>query len=277
MKKVLIAILLTAMCQCANVDYKIYVRDGTARLENGKCVDMRGNLLSGKAEIRFWKDGVTYGFFCVDGEANIDRYRAYYKSGALMVESAPKGVNASENRGYYEGGALKYIIPYTNDKAEGIEKYFYESGKLKEEIPFENGKREGIAKSFYESGKLKRETPFKDDKAEGVGKGFYESGKLEEEIPFKNGVKDGIAKRYYKDGELEQESTWKNGAQEGETNTFGINGKILAIVTYKNNKAISGICHKTNGEKRPFTEAELKDWNRELEVLRVLVIAACDQ
>ncbi|MDR2905586.1 MAG: toxin-antitoxin system YwqK family antitoxin [Helicobacteraceae bacterium] len=236
MKKILIAILLAAVCQSANADYenadyKVYVDGKTARFYKGNCLDMKGNLLSGKAEVRdTLKDGTMFGTSCIDGKES--GTRAYYKSGALKFEIAPKDANTEEMRSYYESGALENIIPYKNGKSEGIVKGFYESGKLKSEMPYKNGDRDGISKVYYENGRLKEEIPM-----------------------------DGIGKIYYEDGNLEKEIAFKNGTKEGEMKVLRKNGTTWGIFTYKNDKAISGVCHLTNGQKAPFTEAELENWN----------------
>ncbi|MDR2905680.1 MAG: toxin-antitoxin system YwqK family antitoxin [Helicobacteraceae bacterium] len=261
MKRVLIAILLATICQGADTDYKVYVLGETARLDNGKkCMDMKGNLLSGKAELQKPReDNTTIATLCIDGKA-------------------------IEERGYDERGGLDYAKPLKNGKAEGVAKRFYRSGKLALESPYKNGKLEGVWRSFYESGKLAQETPYKNDKAEGIAKIFYESGELEQERPFKNGVRDGIVKTYYEDGklkgeiqykngkrerlakffyengELERKIMYKNGAQEGETKVFRENGEIWGVFTYKNDKLVSGVCYKANGEKTPLTKVELEDW-----------------
>ncbi|MDR2904883.1 MAG: hypothetical protein LBU73_02910 [Helicobacteraceae bacterium] len=56
-------------------------------------------------------------------------------------------------------------------------------------------------------------------------------------------------KRFYESGKLKEECAWKNGAQEGESKVYMENGKIFGVFTYNNDKAISSVCHKTNGEK----------------------------
>ncbi|MDR2904990.1 MAG: toxin-antitoxin system YwqK family antitoxin [Helicobacteraceae bacterium] len=235
MKRILIAILLATICQGADTDYKIYIVGETARFDEnkGKCLDMKGNLLYGKADVRSVKDGWKIGTLCIDGEA-------------------------IEERGYWYNGELYYIKPYKNGKFEGVAKFFYRSGRLEAEEPYKNGVKDGITKGYYESGKLKYETPYKNGKAEGVDKAFYESGKLKREAPFKNDYKDGIQNFYYEDGKLKEEWTWKNRALEGEKH-FRKNGTISRIVTYEKGKAISGACYKTNGEKVPLTEAELEN------------------
>ncbi|MDR2905662.1 MAG: toxin-antitoxin system YwqK family antitoxin [Helicobacteraceae bacterium] len=224
MKRILIAILLAAACQGADLDKMERFNKGecaslfsltsfffkTACLDNGKCMDMKGNLLSGKTEVQdTLKDGTKVVMSCIDGEAN-------------------------EERGYFDSGKLKYIALLKNGKREGIVKYFYENGKLGAEEPYKNGKIEGIAK-------------FLDD-----------SGKLQEETPYKNDVKDGIGKFYDKDGKLKGERVYKNNRIE-EKKVFRENG--TAIFTYKNGKIISGVCYKANGEKVPFTKDELKNWD----------------
>ncbi|MDR2904403.1 MAG: toxin-antitoxin system YwqK family antitoxin [Helicobacteraceae bacterium] len=349
MKRVLIAILLAMTCQIINAsqsadsDYKIYVVNKTARVdkENGKCMDMDGNLLPGKAEVRKpLRDGGIFGTLCIDGEATGERN--YSEEGVLYKAIEPKDANATEARGYYYNGELKYITPYKNGKLEGVAKYFFQSGEVEYETPYKNGKREGVAKHFYgkdtllsetpyendrengisksyyrsgkllseqtykngfkdgnkkfyyesgeleyevpenygmngdevivkyfyKNGKLKEEIPYKgivipyrDIVVEGIGKTYYESGELQSEIPYKIYSAEGIGKIYYENGKLKQESTYKNDRIEGEMKTFRRNGKIWGVFTYKKNKAIDGVCHKTNGKKTSFTKAELENLN----------------
>ncbi|MDR2905049.1 MAG: toxin-antitoxin system YwqK family antitoxin [Helicobacteraceae bacterium] len=185
----MIAVLLAAACQCADTDYKVYVEGETGRFDedNGKCLDMKGNLLLGKAEVRdtLEEDGGMVGFLCMNGEQN-------------------------EERGYYNSGALKYIEPYKNGKVEGVFKFFYESGKLKYGTPYKNGKAEGIEKSFYEIGKLKSEISYKNGKRERLAKFFYENGELERKIMYKNGAQEGETKVFRENGEIWGVFTYKN-------------------------------------------------------------------
>ncbi|MDR2904857.1 MAG: toxin-antitoxin system YwqK family antitoxin [Helicobacteraceae bacterium] len=245
MKRVLIAILLAAVCQSADTDYKIYIVGKTARFDkdNGKCLDMDGNLLSGKAKLQWVNQyDAADEVFCIDGEAN-------------------------EGRGYYDKhDRLQYITLYKNGKLEEERRYYHKSGALQYITSYKNGKVEGAVKTFYENGKLEAEIPYTNGDRDGIDKFYYESGKLKQETAWKNGVIDGIGKSYYENGKLKQEDTWKNGAREGETKLFRRNGAISAVFTYKNDKAISGVCHKTNGKKRPLTKAELDNLNNGLEV-----------
>ncbi|MDR2904471.1 MAG: toxin-antitoxin system YwqK family antitoxin [Helicobacteraceae bacterium] len=248
MKRVLIAILLATACQSASEDYKVYDLDKlgeTARIDDkGKCMDMDGNLLPDKAELKKWHTkyntflGRDYNnmikTYCVDGEA-------------------------IEERGYYESGGLDYTVPIKNGKYEGVKKHFGGSDKLITTTPYKNGVVDGIKKGYYESGKLYFERPYKNDVKDGIEKTYYENGRLGMEIPYKNDVKDGIEKTYYENGNLKQETAWKNDILEGEMKVFRENGTISTLVTYKNDKVISGVCYKTNGKKVPFTEAELEN------------------
>jgi antitoxin component YwqK of YwqJK toxin-antitoxin module len=262
MKRVLIAILLVTICQGANADYKVYKLEKTARIDDkGKCMDMDGNLLPGKAEAqKSLKDGRKIGTLCIDGEAI--GARVYYKSGVLEAETPFKnGELEGVVKSFYESGILREEAPYKNGIPDGIVKNYYENGKLKEEMPIKNGAVDGTAKTYYENGKLMSEVAYKNDVRDGIVKLYYKSGKLNEEIPYKNDVEDGIAKTYYEDGKLNAEVAYKDGSREGEMKRFRENGKIFSVFTYKNNKAISGLCYKANGEKAPFTKDELKTWD----------------
>ncbi|MDR2904996.1 MAG: toxin-antitoxin system YwqK family antitoxin [Helicobacteraceae bacterium] len=240
--------------------YKVYVIGETARFdkESGKCLDMKGNLLLGKAGL---EGGRGHVILCADGEITTEM--DYHESGQLAGLTPYKnGVKHGISTSYDRFGSRRYEIPYKNGKIEGVKRTFDEYyGGPKEEIPYKNDVVDGIAK-IYESRRLKEETPFKNGIVDGISKAYYESGAPRYVIPFKNGVKDGIEKFYYENGKLSQESVWKNGAKEGETKLFRRNGAISAVVTHKKDKAISGVCHLTNGQKVPLTGVELENWNR---------------
>ncbi|MDR2904960.1 MAG: toxin-antitoxin system YwqK family antitoxin [Helicobacteraceae bacterium] len=274
MKRILIAVLLATALLATGCTIPHYA--GKTALyddKNKKCLDMKGNLLSGKAELRgVFKDASPLEIFCVDGERIREReYR--YLSTRRWIERRPSLVAERT----YKNGELEVGKSF-------YESEVFESGALRSETPYKNGKREGLAKSFYdtpffERGALRSETPYKNGKREGVAKSFYENGRLEEEIPYKNDVADGIGKTYYESGKLNEEITWKNGKtyygidssiREGEKKVFREDGTIWGIFTYEKDKPISGVCYKINGEKRPFTEAELenlsKNWNNWLKI-----------
>ncbi|MDR2904943.1 MAG: hypothetical protein LBU73_03210 [Helicobacteraceae bacterium] len=165
MKRILIAILLATACQSADTDYKVYIVDETARLdeEGKKCMDMKGNLLPGKAELRWVMfDVETFGTRCIDGEA-------------------------IEERGYYESGELLYIEPQKNGKAEGVKRFFYESGKLWYETPFKNELKDGTQKRYYKNGKLAWEVAWKNDILDGEMKVYRENGTIWATFTYKNG------------------------------------------------------------------------------------------
>ncbi|MDR2905927.1 MAG: toxin-antitoxin system YwqK family antitoxin [Helicobacteraceae bacterium] len=274
MKRVLIAILLATMCQNASEDYsgkyEVYVLNKTARVDGNKCVDMEGNLLPGKAKMVSLKDGstitnvfyMTYETLCVDGELLNGVIREYDdKTGRLRYEIPYKnGKIEGVWKGFYKNGELWLEAQYKNNVREGIQKeYSLSTGELEFETSFKDDEMDGISKDYWSGGALQYIRTYKNGKQEGIEKFFSTSGELGSETPYKNGLKNGIEKSYYyESGKLERETAWKNGAKEGETKVFRENGEIWGVFTYKKGKAISGVCHKTNGEKAPLAESELR-------------------
>jgi len=49
---------------------------------------------------------------------------------------------------YYSNGNRSYEIPYVNDKANGLYKWWYENGNKWYEIPYKNNLQHGSSISF---------------------------------------------------------------------------------------------------------------------------------
>jgi antitoxin component YwqK of YwqJK toxin-antitoxin module len=55
------------------------------------------------------------------------------------------------SKAYYSNGVLKWEVPFTNGKIDGVKREYYENGKIKTETIFTNGVK-GATKNYDENG-----------------------------------------------------------------------------------------------------------------------------
>ena len=126
---------------------------------------------------------------------------SYYTNNTLEAERLSTNIKLGED--HYDGGSYN-----------GITKRYSESGQLIEEIPYTNDKKNGVVKWYgYSSGArvLGGETPYTDDKKNGVEKIYYESGEVWRAIPYTDDKINGVEKDYTESGCLYAETTYNNG------------------------------------------------------------------
>ena len=89
-------------------------------------------------------------------------------------------------KSYYESGAVKSEIVYSDSINKDYATNYYEDGSIHSTIEYKNNKKYGLAKKYYENGKLYRTTPYQNDLINGIQKKYYENGMLMAEIPYEN-------------------------------------------------------------------------------------------
>ncbi|WP_052083399.1 toxin-antitoxin system YwqK family antitoxin [Helicobacter sp. MIT 11-5569] len=110
--------------------------------------------------------------------------KEYHSNGKLKAEI---GYNAKHQRHgatkvYYENGNLESLFCYQNGEPQGGKRY-YESGALRMEVEFSNDNTKSFQKYYYENGNLKMERPLTKDGNKswvinGILKEYNENGEL---------------------------------------------------------------------------------------------------
>jgi antitoxin component YwqK of YwqJK toxin-antitoxin module len=98
-----------------------------------------------------------------------------------------------------------------NQHYNGVYKSFYQSGQVKYIINFTNGKANGSVLVFGRRGKKRWEQTYVNGNPEGKWAKYDPFGVLQIEGKFKNGVKDSIWDLYYPDGNLRYRAEFSKG------------------------------------------------------------------
>lgn len=129
-----------------------------------------------------------------------------------------------------------YEQTYSNDKLNGVWRYYCLSGNLKGFETYKNDSLQGDAKTYWIDGEtILEEREYLDGKRKFVLK-VFEDGKLSEENSYVNGVPEGMAKRYYPNGIVKEDAVFKNGMPNGARRYFYPSGKIWAEREEKDGK-----------------------------------------
>ncbi|MDP3442797.1 MAG: hypothetical protein Q8T08_08055, partial [Ignavibacteria bacterium] len=113
----------------------------------------------------------------------------------------------------------------SENRAQGVWKWFYDSGIVKMEGTFKNGLKNGLFKTYDLQGNLKKIEKYIDnvrqDSAEEVAKldlrrDYYPDGKIKVEATYRQGVPEGIRREFDANGEVEQSYIFRNGKIVGQ-------------------------------------------------------------
>lgn len=111
--------------------------------------------------------------------------RVFHPNGKVASETSfEKGIVVGQSRSFDEEGRLIRVVDYKAGKREGDSTdYWAEKPEAVQRIiPYRNDKVEGLAKSFYLSGKPKWEKPYRDNRLHGVERHFGEDGSVEKTL-----------------------------------------------------------------------------------------------
>ena len=103
------------------------------------------------------------------------------------------------------------------------------------------------------------ETTYKDGKQNGPSYMWYKNGQKSYEGNFKDGKPDGLNTKLYENGQKEVRSTLKDGKMDGLNTSWYSNGQIQRESRWAEDKLLSAVVWKPNGEKCP--ETNMQDGN----------------
>lgn len=208
--------------------------------EDGKLeekTNYKDGKLHGSSEYYYRNGNIKYYRTFRDGKLNGD-YRVYSKDGALLQKkNFVDGELDGEYREYFDIGEdyLKYIIPYKNDKIEGIVTQFHENGKEALVVTFKDDKKEGLEKEYYKNGKISSEIEYKNGMLDGSYKVYYPNGKLNIIGQSIEGEYNGEWKHYHQNEKPKYEFSYNKGKLVGQYKQYDIDGKVYTIYDYKKN------------------------------------------
>ncbi|HKK82408.1 MAG TPA: TonB family protein [Prolixibacteraceae bacterium] len=134
---------------------------------------------------------------------------------------------------------------YANGKLflDGDIVHYYNSGKEKVIIPYKQNKVDGVYKEFYPSGKLKQKSTWKNNKRHGPLVLFREDGSKKVEANFSDGFKEGKEIIYYPNGNKKTLLNYTKGLLHGRQKTFKPNGrkKEKYYYEYNNDASLEGL------------------------------------
>jgi uncharacterized protein len=193
------------------------------------------------------KNGYHYRFFKKDGSKNKIFSKELYVNGRRNDKS----------HFYFENGKIKKVIPYLNDRKQGIGFEYDKKGTIisisryrNNEIIVQeninrlndNGNKEGVWKVFYGDGILKKEETYLGGKLNGYIKLYNEEGKLVESIKYNNGRVSLNTNDFDSNIEIREEfdnnenlsfsGSFKNNIPFGVHRYFNGNGRVKSAKTY---------------------------------------------
>lgn len=221
--------------------------------DNGK-LSFTVNVVEGKPE------GVSKSFYNNDNNSvekegsylkgkYVGEWKTYFKNG--KIASIGKYNNDGEKEGlwlsYFDTGVLREEENYSNNKYNGIQKYYdydkllweeyvYRKGKMQEYRAYKkdgtlicdnkvNGKNFKLIQ-YHPNGIIRKEGTVTDGESDGNWKYYSNYGVLTHNLNFKEGKYEGKYTEYYPNNKPKVERNYVNDVETGITTTYFINGSI---------------------------------------------------
>lgn len=179
----------------------------------------------------------------------VGEWKTYFKNG--KVASVGKYNNDGEKDGtwltYFDTGVLKEEENYTDNKYNGLQKYYdydktlweeyvYNKGKLQEYRAFKkdgtkicdnkvNGKNFKLTQ-YHPNGTMRKEGAISDGDADGTWKYYSTFGVLTHSLNFKEGKYEGKYIVFYTNGKPKLERTYVKDEETGITTNYFVNGTV---------------------------------------------------
>jgi antitoxin component YwqK of YwqJK toxin-antitoxin module len=107
----------------------------------------------------------------------------------------------------------------------------------------------GWGKEMYGNGKVCRLSQFVDGKMNGISAEWYYNGKKEVQSIIKEGNKHGLHTSWYENGRKRRAANYTEGKMDGLSTEWYRNGHKKSEESFNNDKLISSVAWKPNGEK----------------------------
>jgi uncharacterized protein len=162
------------------------------------------------------------------------------------------------------GKTYLYAIEfYTNDKKNGMCKYFFSNGLIASESNFKNDTLHGLSKIYREYGGIRYEENFKDGRTSGFKRYYSVDGLLVEEQEFKDGIETGIYRLYSDAQRVVVESFYIAGLENGIRRVYSNNKKheLIREFDFKNGIKVGARYYK----KGKLIKQEVYNYDENLE------------
>ena len=138
---------------------------------------------------------------------------------------------------------------------------FSASGRLFYYSPDQNKSNTGLlysgwGKELYGNGKVCRLGQFVDGNINGIWAEWHYNGQKEVQSIIKEGKKNGLHKTWFENGQKRLEANYKNGKKEGLSTDWFKNGQKKSEENFTDDKLMSSVVWKPNGEKCPVTNVK---------------------
>lgn len=171
-------------------------------------------------------------------------WKSYYPSGILKSEGNRENhLLEGEWKFYSDSGQISNIIRYSAGLKEGISEEFVDSIVVARE-PYSNNRKNGLAKYFYEDGLIERWVPFDDGREDGKGYHFRRDGTVDAILTFQSGVltreqeinrtnrlglKQGLWVEFHRNMQPRVEGTYRDDLRHGYWKYYQSNGNLIRI------------------------------------------------
>lgn len=138
----------------------------------------------------------------------------------------------------FAGGQLEERGCFRGDAVDGIVERFYESGAKRSRLPYTQGKRNGEVTSYYESGGVQEIGHYVDDQPHGIVEQFYESGAPRTVVPYEHGKPHGDSVSYYESGQVKARAAHVDGQLHGQLQNWNAEGELTIDQEYRDGKPV---------------------------------------
>ena len=239
------------------VSRKMHFNKG--RLEGeGSMYDEMGNLTRESVFVNDKLDGDDLFYYPGGGIRERIRYdmgrplahEEYYRSGAVLWRyTLQGGARNGISYQYLEDGSLFCEMPFNDNKAEGIAKYYDKEGRVcRESLYADDQYCGGNMKVYYPSGRLNEQWEMLYEVPNGEETVFYENGTVAAKIRYKRGMPvDGQYENHDENGNPDGHYEFRNGLGK----LVGPDGEIrMEWVCYRNH--CNGRCRIIDCEDGDF-------------------------
>jgi antitoxin component YwqK of YwqJK toxin-antitoxin module len=190
-------------------------------------------------QVRWFPDGV------VKSRSNhndgVFTHTEWYSSGKVKTEVGAAGPVVNPPEGiifeYYDNGAVRSRIEYTNGLKHGRFELFYKDGGRWESAYYLLGVQEREHKRWWKNGKPALEASYVKGQREGSYKRWYADGQAWEDSTYREGRLHGHFQKWWKNGAVAHDYHYIDGKLDGAYTTFYDSGAKWAVGQYLEGQA----------------------------------------